>query len=72
MEQHKNQLKSYKCNYCTRSFILHFQLVFHMAKHENKNLYSCDTCGDTFFTERQLKAHIRDSHTSMAYGIELI
>lgn len=63
-ETHKEQLKAYKCNQCHEEFALHFLLVWHNEWHKKAKQFVCTTCDAVFFSERKLKAHIRDNHAS--------
>lgn len=61
---HKNELKTYKCDSCSKTFILHFQLACHQSEDLCSQDFSCSICDDSFPLHRMLKSHIRDKHTS--------
>lgn len=63
-DMHKEQMKAYKCQQCDEVFALHFLLVWHMEWHKKAKKFTCTTCDAVFFSERKLKAHIRDNHAS--------
>lgn len=60
---HTNEVKTYKCDSCSKTFPLRFQLSCHQLKHLDVQPLSCSVCGESFTQRRMLKAHIRDKHT---------
>lgn len=63
---HKHEVKAYKCDVCPKTYPLRFQLSYHQLKHLHSQPVSCSFCGESF-TQRMLKSHIRDKHTSKYY-----
>lgn len=61
---HKYELKTYKCDSCSKKFSLRFQLACHQSEQLCSQQMSCKTCGESFSHHRMLKSHIRDKHTS--------
>lgn len=61
---HKKELKTYKCDLCTKPFLLRFQLSCHQSEDLCSQNFKCTTCFVSFPLHRMLKNHIRDKHTS--------
>lgn len=64
-EVHKERMNSYRCEQCSEEFSLKFLLIWHYEWHKKAKQFVCNTCEAVFFSERKLKAHIRDNHASM-------
>lgn len=62
---HKERLNAYRCEQCSEEFSLKFLLIWHYEWHKKAKQFDCSTCGAVFFSERKLKAHIREKHASM-------
>lgn len=63
-EKHKDRLNAYKCDQCSEEFAVRFLLIWHKEWHKKAKQLVCSTCNAIFFSERKLKAHIRDNHAS--------
>lgn len=62
---HKNEMKTYRCDLCSKQFLLRLQFSCHQLEHLNSQNISCKICGVRFLQHRMLKSHIRDKHTSI-------
>lgn len=69
-EKHKDRLNAYKCDQCSEEFALRFLLIWHKEWHKKAKQLVCTTCDAVFFSERKLKAHIRDNHASKYHLFE--
>ncbi len=61
---HKDELKTYRCELCSKTFLLQFQLSCHQTDDSCSKSFRCTSCDETFPMHRMLKNHIRDKHTS--------
>lgn len=61
---HKQDSKTYKCDVCSKTFLLHFQLLCHQTEDVCTQNFQCTDCDEAFPLHRMLKTHIRDKHTS--------
>jgi len=49
------------CPVCSRAFRRHDRLRNHInAQHEKTTVYSCETCGKSFYTPDTLRCHMRN------------
>lgn len=64
LQIHQHELKLHTCDLCPRKFPLYFQLQHHRLNHEGAKRFDCNLCSKNFVTERLLRSHIRDVHTS--------
>ncbi|CAH2062194.1 unnamed protein product, partial [Iphiclides podalirius] len=58
-EVHNEELKRYKCNACTQSYITPGHLSSHVRRdHLNERNHRCDKCDLAFYTRNALKMHM--------------
>lgn len=54
--------KRYVCQLCPKQFLTSGELKYHQTTVHRKRVHECSECGFTFFLEKTLRAHIRETH----------
>jgi KRAB domain-containing zinc finger protein len=61
----------FKCDVCTKSFTILYDLKKHKLLHSEDGPYRCDTCNMSFSLLRTLKAHVFEHTNEYAYPCDL-
>lgn len=75
IKQHKDIVKRYKCEECSRCFVTSFLLNEHKRIHSGARPFECKECDKTFYRNGTLREHMRThskafkcSHCDSAFG----
>lgn len=69
-QQQHEQLHTFKCSICTRSFISAESLHKHMVRHEKQKCHECSVCNKAFFRKDHLRQHEKRHKGQMAAHVE--